>query len=96
MHGTVRAEQNKQADARAYQQSSEHGSRGKGALQIQLGKNNRRGAIGNKAHDCRNHYGKVRIRGNERGERVFPNAVDNDFKRKRNQKYEQRDLQRMH
>lgn len=43
-----------------------------------------------------NHYGKVRIRGNERGERVFPNAVDNDFKRKRNQEYEQRDLQRMH
>ena len=96
MHGTVRAEQNKQADARAYQQSSEHGSRGKGTLQIQLGKNNRRGAIGNKAHDCRNHYGKVRIRGNERGERVFPNAVDNDFKRKRNEEYEQRDLQRMH
>ena len=48
MHGTVRAEQNKQADARAYQQSSEHGSRGKGALQIQLGKNDRRGAIRNK------------------------------------------------
>ena len=32
MHGTVRAEQNKQANARAYQQSSEHGSCGKGAL----------------------------------------------------------------
>ena len=92
MHGTVRAEQNKQADARAYQQSSEHGSRGKGALQIQLGKNNRCGAIGNKAHNCRNHYGKVRIRRNERGERVFPNAVDNDLKRKGNQEYEQRDL----
>lgn len=96
MHGTVRAEQNEQANARAHQQSSEHGSRGKGALQIQLSKNNRRGAIGNKAHDCRNHHGEVRIRGNEGSERVFANAVDNNFKRKRNEEYEQRDLQRMH
>ena len=92
MHGTVRAEQNEQANARAHQQSSEHGSRGKGTLQIQLSKNDRRSAIGNKAHDCRNHYGEVRIRGNERSERVFANAVDNDFKRKRNEEYEQRDL----
>ena len=96
MHGPVRAEQNKQADARAYQQSSEHGSHGKGALEIQLSKNDRRGAIGNKAHDCRNHHREVRIRGNEGSERVFANAVDNDFKRKRNEEYEQRDLQRMH
>ena len=96
MHGTVRAEQNEQANTRAHQQSSEHGSRGKGTLQIQLSKNDRRGAIGNKAHDCRNHHGEVRIRGNEGSERVFANAVDNDFKRKRNEEYEQRDLQRMH
>ena len=96
MHGTVRAEQNEQADTRAHQQSSKHGPRGKGALEIQLSKNDRRGAIGNKAHDCRNHYGEVRIRGNEGSERVFANAVDNDFKRKRNEEYEQRDLQRMH
>lgn len=96
MHGTVRAEQNEQTNARAHQQSSKHGSRGKGTLQIQLSKNNRRGAIGNKAHDCRNHYGEVRIRGNEGSERVFANAVDNDFERKRNEEYEQRDLQRMH
>ena len=96
MHGTVRAEQNEQANTRAHQQSSEHGSRGKGALQIQLSKNNRRGAIGNKAHDCRDHHREVRIRGNEGSERVFANAVDNDFKRKRNEEYEQRDLQRMH
>ena len=96
MHGTVRAEQNKQANTRAYQQSSEHGPRRKGALEIQLSKNDRRGAIGNKPHDCRNHHREVRIRGNEGSERVFANAVDNDFKRKRNEEYEQRDLQRMH
>ena len=67
---TVRAEEDEQADARRNEQAREHGSRAEHAFHIQVGDDDTRRAVGDKANDGRHNDRKRAVRAEDLRQRM--------------------------